>query len=219
MSFRTNLRGIRIGVKRNLQRTISSAYKISLSPIRAMQPRLIRNDNFRLSFKQPFAFYLLPFILISAFSFSSCRFNPNLQGKGAVYLQGEWQQDSSLVEKELVTSSQYHVKFDCDSVFIQINYHSKVNYGSDTCRNTGHWAEYIKGAYSQKNDTLFLKGQYCNANFTLKTNTDCFRTGPYQEFFIVSKKADSLIQLSGTSLVIPVNLKLVKKTSCTQKPL
>ena len=149
----------------------------------------------------------------------SCSFNPNLQGKGEVYLQGEWQQDSNIVERKLVVASQYDVKFDCDSFFIQIKDHSKVKYGSDTCRNSGHWAEYIKGTYSQKIDTLFLKGQYCNANFTLKTNTDCFSTGPYQEFFKVIKQTDSFIQLSGTSLVIPVNLKLIKKISCTPKSL
>ncbi len=151
--------------------------------------------------------------------FSSCAFNPDLQGRGEKYLQGEWQQDSSALEQQLVVAPHYYVKFDCDSFFIKISYRSKVNYGSDTCRNSGHWAEYIKGAYSQKNDTLFLKGQYCNANFTLKTNTDCFRTGPYQELFKVSHANGPLVNLSGTSMVIPVNLKLMKRTSCVQKPL
>ncbi|GAB3910676.1 fumarate hydratase [Mucilaginibacter boryungensis] len=145
--------------------------------------------------------------------------NPNMQGKGELYLQGQWQQDTSAVQKQLVTFSRYEMKFDCDSFYVQIHSQSKVNYGSDTCMRSGHWAEYVKGAYRQRNDTLFLKGQFCNADFSLKTNSDCFRVGPYEEFFKISKKADSLVQLSGTSNVIPINLHLIKRTTCTQKPL
>jgi hypothetical protein len=142
-----------------------------------------------------------------------------MQGKGQLYLQGEWQQDSSAVQKQLVTFSRYNMKFDCDSFYVQIHNQSRVNYGSDTCMRSGHWAEYVKGAYMQRNDTVFLKGQFCNADFTFKSNTDCFRVGPYEEFFKIGKKTDSLIQLTGTSNVIPINLHLIKRTSCTQKPL
>jgi hypothetical protein len=153
------------------------------------------------------------------FALSSCSLNPNMQGKGQPYLQGEWQQDSSALQQKLVTFSQYHAKFNCDSFYVQIKNTSKVNYGSDTCMRSGHWAEYVKGAYMQRNDTLFLKGQFCNADFSLKTNTDCFRFGPYEAFFKVRNKADSLIELTGTSNVIPINLHLIKRTTCIQKPL
>lgn len=211
MSFRTNLRGLCAGVRRNLIRNAYRTYKISQSPLRAIQPLLLRNDKAFL----PFAFILLPFTLFIA----ACSWNPNLQGKGEIYLQGEWQQDSSAVQQKLITFSAYRIKFDCDSFYMQIHSRSAVNYGSDTCRKNGQWAEYIKGAYRQRNDTLFMKGQFCNANFSLKTNTDCFRVGPYEELFRVSKKSGSLVQLSGTSNVIPVQLKLIKLTTCTQKPL
>lgn len=165
--------------------------------------------------KIPFAFYLLPFALI----FGSCSFNPNLQGKGEAYIQGIWQQDTSAVQQKLVTAAQYHIRFDCDSFYMQIAQRSKVNYGSDTCMRNGRWTEYVKGTYAQKSDTLLLKGQFCNANFTVKTNTDCFRSGPYDEFFKVTQKADSVVQLTGTSNVIPINLHLQQSTSCIQKPL
>jgi hypothetical protein len=165
-----------------------------------------------------FRFSLFAFCLLLS-ALSSCTFNPNLQGKGEVYLQGTWQQDSSAVQQQLVTFSQYHIRFDCDSFFMQINDFSKVNFGSDTCMRSGHWAEYVRGSYSQRHDTLLLKGQFCNADFSLKTNAECFRIGPYNEFFTVRKKADTLIQLSGTSNVIPINLHRTKKTSCILKPL
>ena len=160
--------------------------------------------------------------LLFAFTFllSSCSMNPNLQGKGQPYLQGEWQQDSSALQQQLVTASRYHIKFDCDSFYLRIQSQTRVNYGAaDTCTKGGRYEEYLKGTYLQRNDTLFLKGQFCNANFTLKLVAGCFRNGTYDEFFKVGKKADSLITLSGTGNPIPINLHLIKRTSCTQKPL
>jgi len=142
-----------------------------------------------------------------------------MQKKGETYIQGEWQQDSSAVQQKLVTFSQYHMRFDCDSFFVKMDDHSTVNYGSDTCMKSGHWAEYVRGTYHQQHDTLFLKGEFTNANFSIKTKLDCFRAGPYQEFFKVVKSADTLLQLSGTSNVIPIPLHRTKKTSCILKPL
>lgn len=171
--------------------------------------------SYKLSF---FGTFGLAFcFLLSAFC-SGCSFNPDLQGKGQAYLQGEWQQDTSAIQQKLITFSHYHIRFECDSFFLQLNNYSRVNYGTDSCRHNGKWAEYVKGHYAQKNDTLFLKGFYCNANFTLK-NEGCFNIGVYQEFFKISKQTDSLVQLQGAASVIPINLKLVKRTICHQKPL
>jgi hypothetical protein len=177
--------------------------------------------------QKPFAFNLSPLILKTAFCIlllafyflSGCAINPNLQGKGDVYLQGEWQQDSVPMEKKLLEYSIYHLKFSCDSFYIRINSFSKVNNGADTCMNSGHWSEYVKGSYQQRNDTLHLKGQFCNANYSLKSEGGCFRSGVYEEFFKVGKKTDSLIQFSSTSSVIPINAHLIKRISCIPKPL
>jgi hypothetical protein len=168
--------------------------------------------------RKPFSFYLLPFALIAALC-SGCWFNPNTQGKGEVYLQGEWQQDSIPNQKQLLEYPIYHLKFNCDSFFVQINTFSKVNNGPDSCMRSGHWSEYIKGTYLQKNDTLHLKGQFCNANYTLKDEGGCFRSGIYQELFKVSKKTDSVIQFSSTSSVLPIKAHLIKRTTCNPKPL
>ncbi len=160
----------------------------------------------------PFAFSLL------AFSFG-CRLNPNMQTPGEGYLQGEWQQDSVTKQTQLLSYSLYHLKFSCDSFFVTIRSFSKVNTGADTCMNSGHWTEYCRGTYEQKHDTLHLKGQFCNADMTIKDDKGCFRSGDYEEIFKISKKSDSLIRFASTSNVIPIDARLIKRTSCHIKPL
>jgi hypothetical protein len=167
--------------------------------------------------KAPLTFRLSAFALILAFS--SCKMNPNMQGYGQGYLQGEWQQDSVPMQKKLINYSLYHFRFSCDSFFVSIRSFSKVNYGADTCMKRGQWIEYTRGHYVQRNDTLFLKGQFCNPDYTIKVTPDCFRIGVYEEFFKLTKKSDSLIQFSSTSGVIPINARLIKRTTCQIKPL
>jgi hypothetical protein len=166
--------------------------------------------------KKAFFFFAFCFLL---FAFGSCSMNPNMQKPGLTYLQGEWKQDSVPAEKRLVTYSLYHIKFSCDSFVMKISTVSKVNYGADTCMNKGHWDEYIRGTYSQKQDTLHLKGEFCNANLSYKDEKTCFRWGDYEEFFKVKQPKDSLIQFTSTSSVIPIQARLVKRASCIPKPL
>ncbi len=175
--------------------------------------------------QKPFAFRLLPFTSIAAFCFlllalslTACSFNPGLQGKGEAYLQGEWRQDSVPMQQKLTEYSHYNISFSCDSFYMQIKSFSKVNNGADSCTGSGHWAEYIKGSYSQLNDTLRMRGQFCHANYSLKEEGGCLRSGIYEESFKVNKKSDSLVQFLGSS-VIPVEVHLIKRTTCTQKPL
>jgi hypothetical protein len=169
--------------------------------------------------QKPFSFLLLPFAFIILALYPGCTPNANLQGKGEVYLQGEWQQYPVPKEKQLLEYSIYHFRFSCDSFFVQINTFSKVNNGADTCMNSGRWSEYVRGSYQQRNDTLHLRGQFCNADYSLKQEGGCFRSGIYEEFFKISKKSDSLLQFSSTSNVIPINAHLIKHTACNQKPL
>jgi len=162
-----------------------------------------------------FAFLILTFYLL----LTACSPNPNLQGKGEGYLQGEWRQDSIPRQKQLLSYSLYNFKFTCDSVYIELNEYSRVNTGMDSCMLSGYWKEYIRGTYSQHNDTLRIRGNFCNADYSLKPQKGCFRSGPYEEYFKVSNKADSAVRFLSTSNVIPVNLHLIKRTSCTPKPL
>jgi hypothetical protein len=170
--------------------------------------------------QKPFAFCLSAFtFLLIAFSFASCSFNSNLQGKGEVYLQGEWRQDSVPVQQKLTEYSLYDITFSCDSFYMRINSFSKVNNGADTCGGSGHWTEYVKGNYQQSNDTLHLKGQFCNADHSLKEDGGCFRSGIYEEYYKIKKKGDSLIQFSAATSAIPIDARLIKHTTCTPKPL
>jgi len=192
---------------------------------RLTQPLSVERGLAFVFMQKPFSFRLLPFTSKTAFCFlllafgSSCWFNPNMQTPGQGYLQGEWQQDSVTNQKQLLTYSLYHLKFSCDSFFVAIHTFSKVNTGADSCMDKGNWMEYCKGTYQQSNDTLTLKGQFCNADMTIKDDKGCFRSGDYSEIFKVSKKADSVVQLAGTTNVIPINAHLVKRTSCHPKPL
>src|ERR1700712_4381461 len=135
-------------------------------------------------------------LFVFAFSFmllaftSSCSMNPNTQTKGESFLQGEWQQDSVAGQKQLVAYSLYHLKFSCDSFFVSIKSFSKVNTGPDSCMRSGRWTEYVRGTYDQRNDTLHLKGQFCNSDMTIKDDKGCFRSGDYEDFFKVRKQTD-----------------------------
>ena len=168
--------------------------------------------------QKTYSFRLLAFTCIIVFC-SACHFNANMQTRGQVFLQGEWQQDSIPKQKQLVSYSLYHLRFSCDSFFISISSFSKVNTGPDSCMDSGHWTEYTRGTYVQKNDTLHLKGQFCNADMSLKDDKGCFRSGDYEEFFKLNKSTDTTLQFASTTSVIPINAHLIKKTSCIPKPL
>jgi hypothetical protein len=163
-------------------------------------------------------FQLLTFSFL-LLTFNSCWMNPDTQKPGEAALQGEWQQDSVPMQKQLLTYSLYHFRFSCDSFFVSIKTFSKVNYGTDSCMKTGHWVEYTRGNYGRRNDTLFLKGQFCNPDYSIKETANCFRIGVYEEIFKINKISDSTIQLSSTTGVIPINAHLIKRTTCHIKPL
>ncbi|WPU99520.1 fumarate hydratase [Mucilaginibacter sp. cycad4] len=187
-----------------------SAFKkaFRLSPFAFHLPTFSLKNTFRLL---PFAFCLI--------MVASCTRNPDMQEPGDSKLQGEWKQDSVPAQKSLVTYSLYDIKFSCDSFLLKISTVSKVNYGADTCMSKGHWDEYIRGTYSQRQDTLHIKGQFCNADGSYKNEQGCFRFGDYEEYFKVHRKGDSLIRFVSTSNVIPINAHLIKRTSCIPKPL
>lgn len=167
-----------------------------------------------ISFFKSFAFCLLALTLLSA-----CKFNPDMQTPGESYLQGEWQQDSVTMQQQLVNYSLYNLKFNCDSFFVRIKTFSKANVGADSCMKGGNWTEYAKGVYEQRNDTLHVRGLFCNADYSYKDPTGCFRSGVYEESFKVVKKTDSVIQFNPMSGVIPINARLIKRNSCIPKPL
>jgi hypothetical protein len=161
---------------------------------------------------------VLGFVLF-ALSLTSCSFNPPLQGKGSEVLQGEWQQDSIGNTSQLVNYTRYRFRFSCDSVFIRMENFSKVNYGTDTCMNKGHWFEYAGATYGLKNNALHIKGFYCDDKYRLKEPGGCFSYGVYENTFRLTFKGDSDMVLLPASTTLPIQLKRIKKWACVPKPL
>jgi hypothetical protein len=150
---------------------------------------------------------------------SSCSPNARVQGRGIDELQGEWQQNAEPVHQKLVEYTLYQFRFTCDSFYVAMQTHSKINYGADTCLNRGRWTEYAKGQYEQRNDTLHLRGFFCLANYRLKNTGGCLRAGVYEDYFKIVKQSDSVASLTPTSGVLAANLHLIKRTNCVPKPL
>nr|WP_067061333.1 hypothetical protein [Mucilaginibacter sp. L294] len=169
--------------------------------------------------KRRLFYFLICLLTATCLLQTACKFNPDVQTPGESYLQGEWQQDSVTMQKQLVNYSLYNLKFNCDSFFVQIKTFSKANTGADSCTKSGQWTEYAKGVYEQRNDTLHVRGLFCNANYSYKEPTGCFRSGVYEESFKVIKKTDSVVQFNPTSSVITFNARLIKSNTCTPKPL
>lgn len=158
---------------------------------------------------------LFSFISILLFS-SSCRFNPNLQGKGADFLQGVWQEDSILYRDQLLQYTTHQFKFTCDSFYVTLNTYAKTNIYPDSCFNEGKWLEYAKGTYSVRNDSLLISGTFTKSNFKQKIS-GCYRVGQYIETFIIKGRSSESIHLESLKQHLPLQLSLKEKITCIQQ--
>jgi len=159
-------------------------------------------------------FLLLLFVGV----FTACKRLPNVQGKGEAFLQGVWSQDSIANADQLLSYTQHKFKFTCDSFYVDLTTHSKVNYYADSCYNNGVWKEYAKGVYVVRNDSLFMEGDYTKSNYKQKVS-GCFHTGRYIKSFYVKSISPKLIQMESASDQRDVNLVLKARIICEQKPL
>jgi len=162
--------------------------------------------------------YLLLFtfnFLLLAFS---CSRLPNVQGKGETFLQGAWNQDSIANKEQLQSYTQHHFKFTCDSFYVDLTTHSKVNYYEEECFNNGEWKEHAKGTYQVRNDTLILVGDFTKANYKQKVS-GCYRNGRYLVNFKVKSWNAEELQLEDLSNQAEVKLNLKEKITCVQKAL
>ncbi len=73
--------------------------------------------------KHPYFFFLI----LSLLAFTSCKFNPNLQGIGTESLQGTWEEDSVDLQYQKLQYSKHRFRFSCDSVYVTIQTFAKVN--------------------------------------------------------------------------------------------
>jgi len=150
--------------------------------------------------------------------FSACRFNPNYQGRGSGFIQGVWEEIPVSYQDSLMQYTRHKFKFTCDSVYITLETHAKVNYYADSCFKTGTWKEYAKGNYVVQNDTLYIIGTFTKANFKQKL-ADCYRIGQYLPTFVITKSTANTLELRGLKQHVPLTMQLKEKISCVPQPL
>lgn len=162
---------------------------------------------------------LIIYTIISIlFTFASCKFNPNLQGKGEDYLQGVWQEDSILYHDRLLQHTAHQFRFTCDSFYVKFDTYSKMNIYPDSCYNQGKWLEYAKGTYILRNDSLLLSGTFTKSNFKQKIS-GCYRIGLYLETYLITEATETSIQLISLQQHRPIQLVIKEKTNCVQRPI
>ena len=160
----------------------------------------------------------LIFLILCTASLNSCKFNPNMQGKGRDDLQGLWEEGTVSYQNERLQYSKHQFRFSCDSVYVTIQTFAKVNNYPDSCFNNGNWTEYAKGVYETKKDTLLITATFTKSNFKQKIS-GCYRIGQYLPAFVIKKSIGDTLLLEGLLDHLPLNLLLKEKTLCIQKPL
>lgn len=163
-------------------------------------------------------FDLLLIALVSILFIFSCSRLPNVQGNGEMVLQGVWNQDSVVNSEKLLNYTQHKFKFSCDSFYVDLTTHSKVNYYEEACFNKGIWNEYAKGTYIVKGDTLFLIGTFTKANYKQKVS-GCYRNGRYLSNFKIKSTSKNGLVLEGLNDQKECILTLKKRINCSPKEL
>ncbi len=148
----------------------------------------------------------------------ACTRLPNVQGKGEALLQGVWNQDSVANAKQLMNYTQHRFKISCDSFYVDLTTHSKVNYYEDSCYNNGVWKEYAKGTYVVKGDTLILTGTFTKANYKQKVS-GCYRNGRYLSNFKIKSSSTNSLVLESLNDHTECALVLKEKITCVPKEL
>ena len=157
---------------------------------------------------------ILSVILLGA----SCKFNPDIQGRGATAFQGIWEEEPLVYRDSLLQYTRHQFKFTCDSFYANLTTTSRVNYYEDSCYNQGIWKEYAKGNYVVSGDTIYFNGTFTKENFKQKLS-GCYRIGQYLPVFLIKSTSENTIELVDLEQHIPVTLKLKEKIICNPQPL
>ncbi len=160
---------------------------------------------------------LVQFLLIICI-ITSCKRLPDIQGSGVTFFQGVWKQDSVANSNTLLSYAQHKFKISCDSFYVDLTTHSKVNYYSDSCFNNGVWKEYAKGIYEVRNDTIFLTGTFTKENYKQKIS-GCYQIGQYIKSFKVLKSQKDRLVLESTDNQRIIGLVLKEHITCVPKSL
>lgn len=157
-------------------------------------------------------------MLIGLTAFLGCERRPNVQGNGKEFLQGVWNQDSVANSSSLMTYAQHQIKFTCDSFYVDLTTHSKVNYYEDPCYNNGVWKEYAKGVYEVRKDSLFLLGTYTKSNYKQKVS-GCYTVGIYRKSFLLKSADKKHLFLQSLGDQRDIDLVLKKPITCVPQEL
>ncbi len=133
-------------------------------------------------------------------------------------MQGVWQEEHVLYQDKLLQYTQHQFTFTCDSFYVVMNTVAKVNTYADSCFDNGKWAEYAKGTYIIKADTLFIDGTYTKANYKQKIS-GCHKIGQYLPIFIIKKYTADSLYLENFQQHSPITLALKEKITCVPKPI
>ena len=166
-------------------------------------------------FRRGFYLSLITYYLVLI---SACTRLPNVQGNGETVLQGIWNQDSVANAKQLMNYTEHKFKFSCDSFYVDLTTHSKVNYYEEACFNKGIWKEYAKGTYTVSGDTLFLRGTFTKANYKQKVS-GCYRNGQYISNFKIKSTTENNLLLESLNDQKECLLILKEKINCVPKEL
>ena len=160
----------------------------------------------------------LSFLILCTAALNSCKFNPNMQGKGRDDLQGHWEEGLVAYQNDRLQYSKHQFRFSCDSVYVTIKTLAKISTYPDSCFNNGSWTEYAKGVYETKKDTLLITATFTKPDFKQKIS-GCYRIGQYLPAFVIRKSNSDTLYLEGLQDHLPLNLILKQRTLCVQKPL
>jgi len=163
-------------------------------------------------------FRILPGVLLIFCIMASCQRLPDVQGKGEVFMQGVWNEDQVENSNTLLNYTQHKLKITCDSFYVELVTHSKVNYYADSCFNNGIWKEYAKGIYQVRQDSLFLEGTYTTAKYKQKVS-GCYQIGRFIKSFYIKRATPDTLFLQNTNDQRDCTLILKQKITCIPQPL
>lgn len=158
------------------------------------------------------AYRIILFCMLT-FVFVSCQRNSDMQGEGEVFLQGSWTTESVPNQDQLLRYELIDFRFNCDSVFVKIKTYSKAKMDVDSCYGNGEWAEYARGVYSVRGDSLIVQATYTNENWRQKLS-GCHHIGQYLPRFKIVKQTKDSLYLENRFSHNPVQLRKTETTTC-----
>jgi hypothetical protein len=147
---------------------------------------------------------------------TSCKFNSKMQNPGAEFIQGSWTAENVPNQDQLQRYELYDFQFNCDSVYVKIKTSSKTKMEVDSCYGNGEWAEYARGVYVVRGDSLIIEATYTHDDWRQKL-TGCHHIGQYLPRFKITQQATDSLYLENRYSHIPIQLRKTATNTCVPK--